>query len=178
MPALFLLNLGFLEQWISLKIEGQVLMFDWVMHAACSLYWSWIVSFKKVSYFGQTTKLIKVVLSEGAFSYLGNHYRKTFWHQKSFISYGKSRLRVVPHFFSGIVERAKRERTWKSPHVRKGDTGRGDKIWGTTDKALAFELMHCWTQNSDWIFHGNMSTSVKNAPAAINTWHNHNLQNK
>ena len=24
-----------------------------------------------------------------------------------------------PHFSSGIVERAKRERTWKSPHARK-----------------------------------------------------------
>ena len=27
------------------------------------------------------------------------------------------RLRVVPHFSSGIVERAKRERAWKSPHA-------------------------------------------------------------
>ena len=32
-----------------------------------------------------------------------------------------SRLRVVPHFSSGIVERTKRERAWKSPHARKGD---------------------------------------------------------
>ena len=32
------------------------------------------------------------------------------------------RLGVVPHFSSGIVERAKRERAWKSPHARKGDT--------------------------------------------------------
>ena len=30
-----------------------------------------------------------------------------------------SRLRVAPHVFSGIVERAKRERAWKSPHARK-----------------------------------------------------------
>ena len=34
------------------------------------------------------------------------------------------RLRVVPHFSSGIVEGAKRERAWKSPHARKGDTRR------------------------------------------------------
>ena len=34
----------------------------------------------------------------------------------------KIRLRVVPHFSSGIVERVKRERKWKSPHARKGDT--------------------------------------------------------
>ena len=33
-----------------------------------------------------------------------------------------ARLRVVAHFSSGIVERAKRERMWKSPHSRKGDT--------------------------------------------------------
>ena len=32
-------------------------------------------------------------------------------------------LRVVPHFSSGIVERAKRERAWKSPHARKGVLG-------------------------------------------------------
>ena len=32
----------------------------------------------------------------------------------------KCRLRVVPHFSSGIIERAKRERPWKSPHARKG----------------------------------------------------------
>ena len=32
------------------------------------------------------------------------------------------RLRLVPHLSSGIVERAKRERAWKSPHTRKGDT--------------------------------------------------------
>ena len=38
-----------------------------------------------------------------------------------------NRLRVVPHFSSGIVERAKRERAWKSPHARKGDTQRGER---------------------------------------------------
>ena len=37
------------------------------------------------------------------------------------------RLRVVPHFSSGIVERAKRERAWKSPHARKGDTRRRER---------------------------------------------------
>ena len=39
-----------------------------------------------------------------------------------------TRLRVVPHFSSGIVEQAKRERAWKSPHARKGDTRRGERI--------------------------------------------------
>ena len=37
------------------------------------------------------------------------------------------RLRVVPHFSSGIAERAKCEWAWKSPHARKGDTRRGER---------------------------------------------------
>ena len=32
-----------------------------------------------------------------------------------------NRLRVVPYFPSGMVERTKRERPWKSPHARKAD---------------------------------------------------------
>ena len=32
-------------------------------------------------------------------------------------SAGSLRLRVVPHFSSGKVEQAKRERAWKSPHA-------------------------------------------------------------
>ena len=39
----------------------------------------------------------------------------------------KGRLWAVPHFSSGIVERAKRERAWKSLHARKGDTRRGER---------------------------------------------------
>ena len=42
-------------------------------------------------------------------------------------SHISSRLRVVPHFSSRIVERAERERAWKSPHARKGDTQRGER---------------------------------------------------
>ena len=41
----------------------------------------------------------------------------------------RCRLRVVPHFPSEIVERAKRECTWKSPNGER-------EIWGTTDKAF------------------------------------------
>ena len=39
------------------------------------------------------------------------------------------RLRVVPRFSSGTVERAKRKRAWKSPHARKGDTQRGESLF-------------------------------------------------
>ena len=74
------------------------------------------------------------------------------------------RLRVVPHFSSGIVERAKRERSGKSPHVRKGDTRRvspflawGDfharsrfarstipeEKWGTTRSLHRFRFSPC-----------------------------------
>ena len=40
--------------------------------------------------------------------------------RKNNLSFNR-RLGVVPHFSEGIVERAKRERAWKSPHARKGD---------------------------------------------------------
>ena len=45
------------------------------------------------------------------------------------------RLRVVPRLSSRIVERAKRERAWKSPHARKGDTRRG-LAWVLFTRAL------------------------------------------
>ena len=37
------------------------------------------------------------------------------------------RLQVVPHLSSRIVERAKRECSWKSPHARKCDTQWGER---------------------------------------------------
>ena len=43
---------------------------------------------------------------------------------KTFSCYLPCRLRVVPHLSPGIVERAKRERVWKSLHARKGYTRR------------------------------------------------------
>ena len=43
-----------------------------------------------------------------------------------------------PHFPSGIVERAKREGTWKSPNARKARRGGEREKWGTTDKTLTF----------------------------------------
>ena len=46
---------------------------------------------------------------------------------KLLLGFSWIRLRVVPHFSSGIVERAKHERAWKSPHARKGDTCH---VWG------------------------------------------------
>ena len=55
----------------------------------------------------------------------------------------KTRLRVVPHFSSGIVERAKRERTWKSPHARKASTVGREKNEGLQTKPKLLTL-HGW----------------------------------
>ena len=45
------------------------------------------------------------------------------------VNYNFSRLWVVPHFSSGIVERVKRERAWKSPQARKGDVSVVVRDW-------------------------------------------------
>ena len=55
------------------------------------------------------------------------------------------RLRVVPNFSSRIVERAKRERAWKSPHARKGDTRVAFSRVGWFSRALTFRsLYYLW----------------------------------
>ena len=48
-------------------------------------------------------------------------------HACNWLSRYSARLQVVPHFSSGIVERAKCECAWKSPHMRKGNTRRGER---------------------------------------------------
>ena len=55
------------------------------------------------------------------------------------------RLRVVPHFSSGIVGRAKREHAWKSPHERKGDTRRGERKMRDCRQSPSF-----WPFTADW----------------------------
>ena len=62
----------------------------------------------------------------------------------------KARLRVVTHFSSGILERTKRERAWKSPHARKGDDFHArsrfvrstlpEEKWGTTRSLTQGEI--------------------------------------
>ena len=51
----------------------------------------------------------------------GNRFWRRIWNRIRDVA----RLRVVPHFSSGIGERTKHERVWKSPLARKGDTRRG-----------------------------------------------------
>ena len=57
------------------------------------------------------------------------------------------RLRVVPHFSLGIVEHAKRERAWKSPHARKGDTQRGERKMRDYRQSPSF-----WPFTADWFW--------------------------
>ena len=62
------------------------------------------------------------------------------------------RLREVPHFSSGIVERAKRDHAWKSTHARKGDTPRvAYSRVGWFSRALAFHsLYYPWGKMGDY----------------------------
>ena len=91
------------------------------------------------------------------------------------------RLRVVPHFSSGIYSSVSetRARVKITPCEKRRHTARREENERLQTKPKLLNLCVALTaQNSDWLFHGNLSTSVKNTPAAINTQHNHNLQNK
>ena len=63
-----------------------------------------------------------------------------------------ARLPVFPHFSSGIVERVKRERAWKSPHARKATRGVSPlSRVGWFSRALAFRsLYYPWGQVGDY----------------------------
>ena len=63
-----------------------------------------------------------------------------------------SRLRVVPHLSSGIVERAKRERAWKSPHARKGDTRRRQREMRDYRQSSSFWTYALLSQHKTLIF--------------------------
>ena len=63
------------------------------------------------------------------------------------VNQGTSRLRVVPHFSSRIVERAKRERAWKSPHARKDDTRREERKMRDYKQSPSF-----WPFTADWFW--------------------------
>ena len=85
----------------------------------------------------------------------------------------------APFFFRDSRASETRGRVKITPREkRRHATGR-EKNEGLQTKPRLLNLCVAFTtQNSDWLFQGNLSTSVKNAPAAINTRHNHNLQNK
>ena len=70
---------------------------------------------------------------------------------------GHFRLPVVPHFSSEIVEWAKRERAWKSPHVGKGDAPGREKNEafsrvGWFSRTLTFRsLYYPWGKMGDYL---------------------------
>lgn len=58
--------------------------------------------------------------------------------------YKNCRPRVVPHFPSKILERAKRERAWKSPHARKARRG------GQRERCCRIgRSLMCWCWNTE-----------------------------
>ena len=57
---------------------------------------------------------------------------------------GENRLRVVPNFSSGIVERAKRERALKSPHARKVRHGGEREKFSLFDQCSILVLVIMW----------------------------------
>ena len=61
-------------------------------------------------------------------------------HACNWLSHYSARLQVVPHFSSGIVERAKCECAWKSSHARKGNTRQGERKM--RDPRVAFSRIH------------------------------------
>ena len=60
------------------------------------------------------------------------------------------RLQIVPHFSSGIVERAKRECAWKSPHARKARSGGEREKWF---KFFSLSLSHVTFSHMGWFSH-------------------------
>ena len=79
------------------------------------------------------------------------------------------RLRVVPLFFLRDSRASETRAHVKITPCEKRQHARE----GLQTKPKLLNLCVALTmQNSDWFFHGNLSTSVKNAPATINTRHN------
>ena len=90
--------------------------------------------------------------------------------------------RIFPTSLTGDVISEIAEDNWErgcTPRKKRRHVAGREKNEGLQTKPKLLNLcVALTTQNSDWLFHGNLSTSVKNTPAAINTRHYHNLQNK
>ena len=70
--------------------------------------------------------------------------------KKAFFQLNLSRLRQVPHFSSGRVEWAKRERAWKSPHARKGDACRVSPFLAWGDFHARSRFAHSTIPEEKW----------------------------
>ena len=97
------------------------------------------------------------------------------------------RLRVVPHFSSGIVKRAKRERAWKSAHARKGDTRWGERNDGDGYEndtlkvnspcfklyraySISFKFSKCWHFFWSWILQDCIEVQQKKKKVVVLRW--------
>ena len=99
------------------------------------------------------------------------------------IKFEKTQIRQTtsspPFFLRGSRASETRARVKITPREKRRHAAEREKNEELQTKPKLLNLcVALTTQNSDWLFHGNLSTSVKNAPAAINTRRNHNLQNK
>ena len=99
-------------------------MFIGISYSKCFWSFSFVISINEIASV-DSFSLHKLCI-KGIYSIKSNNV--TSLTNKRIIGINWPRLRVVPHFSSGIVEQAKRERAWKSPHARKGDTRRGERM--------------------------------------------------
>ena len=90
-----------------------------------------------------------------------------------------TRLRVVPHFSLGIVERAKRERAWKSPHARKGYTRWGERKMRDYRQSPSFWTNTLLSQRKTMIGPSmEICQHLSKTRQPLSTLNIHNLQNK
>ena len=123
----------FIEQvlaWIMLFLYDRVSVnqFSLPSKGKATLPLQSVKGWRRISRPKRWTVGIRIWIEKLDFFLLDSWSRKSqrlFWIKTApVIDYEKS------HFSSGIVERAKRERAWKSPHARKGDTRRAFLAWG------------------------------------------------
>ena len=104
-------------------------MFIGISYSKCFWSFSFVISTNEIA--SVDSFFLHKFCIKGIYSIKSNNV--TSLTNKRIIGVNWPRLRVVPHFSSGIVERAKRQREWKSPHARKGETRRGErKMLGQT----------------------------------------------
>ena len=104
-------------------------MFIGISYSKCFWSFSFVISINEIASV-DSFSLHKLCI-KGIYSIKSNNV--TSLTNKRIIGINWPRLRVAPNFSSGIVEQAKRQREWKSPHARKCETRRGErKMLGQT----------------------------------------------
>ena len=106
--------------------------FNILKEAICHLYWLLRATRQNICYSGVNCVLglSKSIRYSGVcfhIFYCNSAGLSDVFCYKRVFAMAEFRLRVVPHFSSGIVERVKRKHAWKSPHARKGYTRWGER---------------------------------------------------